>query len=68
VSILSVQCYLIARRRLFEGSQALTTNIDKGNIKIYMEHWWNDTDAGKLKHSVKNLSHCQFVHYTPYID
>jgi hypothetical protein len=30
----------------FEGSQALTTNTDKGSIKMNMEHWWNDTDRG----------------------
>jgi len=56
VNILSVQCYLISRRHLFDGSQALTTNTDKkSSIKmtIGMEHWWNDTDREKLKHSVK---------------
>ena len=70
MNILSVQCYLISRRHLFESSQALTTNTDKSNIKmkIDMEHWWNDTDREKLKHFVKNLSQCQFVHYTPDID
>jgi len=70
VNTLSIQCYLISKRCLFEGSQALTTNIDMGNIKMRMnmEHWWNDTDREKLKHSVKNLSQCHFVHYTPDID
>jgi hypothetical protein len=55
VNILSVHCYLISRRHLFDGSQALTTNTDKSSIKmmINMEHWWNDTDREKLKHSVK---------------
>ena len=23
-----------------------------------MEHWWNDTDRGKLKYSENNVSHC----------
>ena len=27
-----------------------------------MEHWWNDTDRGKLKYKEKNLSQCHFVH------
>ena len=30
--------------------------------EISMEHWWNDTDKGKLKCSEKNLSLCQSVH------
>jgi hypothetical protein len=28
-----------------------------------MEHWWSDTDRGKLKYSVKNLSQCHPAHY-----
>jgi hypothetical protein len=28
-----------------------------------MEHWWNDTDRGKLKYWEKNLSQCYFVHH-----
>jgi hypothetical protein len=27
-----------------------------------MEHWWNDSDRGKLKYWGKKLSHCHFVH------
>jgi len=26
-----------------------------------MEHWWNDTDWGKLKYEEKNLSQCCFA-------
>jgi hypothetical protein len=25
-------------------------------MKMSMEHWWNDTDRGKPRYSVKNLS------------
>jgi len=28
-----------------------------------MEHWWNDTDRGKLKNWVKNPTDCYFVHH-----
>jgi hypothetical protein len=29
-----------------------------------MEPWWiDDTDKGKPKNSVKNLSHCHFIHH-----
>ena len=58
VSIISVQCYLISRKHLFECSQALTANFDKSSIKMKMnvECWWNDTDPAKLKHSANNLS------------
>ena len=27
-----------------------------------MEHWWNDTDRGKLKYWERNLSQCHFVY------
>jgi hypothetical protein len=27
-----------------------------------MEHWWYDTDEGKMKYPDKNLSRCHFVH------
>jgi hypothetical protein len=27
------------------------------------EHWWNDTDKGKLKYSDKNPSQCHAVHH-----
>jgi len=26
-----------------------------------VEHWWNDTDGGKPKYSVKKLSQCHFA-------
>jgi len=28
-----------------------------------MEHWWNDTDRGKLKYWERNPVHCHFVHH-----
>jgi len=28
---------------------------------IRMEHWWNDTDKGKLECSEENLSQCTFL-------
>lgn len=66
MSIISVLCYLISRRHLFEGSQALTASFYKHSIKMKMnvELWWNDTERTKLKHRLKNLSQCQFVDYT----
>jgi hypothetical protein len=33
-----------------------------------MEHRWNEIDWGKLKHSVKNLSQCHFVHHKSPMD
>jgi hypothetical protein len=33
-----------------------------------MEHWWNDTDRGKLKYLEENLSKCRIVHYKCDID
>jgi hypothetical protein len=28
-----------------------------------VEHWWNNTNRGKLKYSKKNLFHCHFFHH-----
>jgi hypothetical protein len=33
-----------------------------------MEHWWNDTDRGKLKYWEKNLSQYHFVHHKTHMD
>jgi hypothetical protein len=33
-----------------------------------MEHWWNDTDRGKLQYLEKKLSQCQFVHHMCILD
>jgi hypothetical protein len=33
-----------------------------------MEHWWNDTDRGKLKYWEKILSQCHFVHHKSHMD
>jgi len=32
-------------------------------MKINVEHWWNDSDRGKLKFSEKNLPRCHFAHH-----
>jgi hypothetical protein len=37
-------------------------------IYEYGEQWWNDTDMGKPKNSVKNLSRCHFVHQKSHTD
>jgi hypothetical protein len=31
-------------------------------MKVIMKHWWGDTDNGKPKHFVKNLSQCQIAY------
>jgi hypothetical protein len=28
-----------------------------------MEHWWNGTDRGNLRHCERNLSQCHFFHH-----
>jgi len=33
-----------------------------------MEHWWNDTDRGKLKYLERNLSQCHFVYHKSHMD
>jgi hypothetical protein len=33
-----------------------------------LEHWWNDFDGGKPKHSKKNPSLCYFVHHKSHMD
>jgi hypothetical protein len=43
---------------LHEGSQASTVYpSDNNSIKMQMamEHWWNDTDGGKLKYWERNI-------------
>jgi hypothetical protein len=37
-------------------------------IFLVMEHWWNETDSGKLKYSEKNLSQCHCVSHKSHID
>jgi len=49
---------------LSEASQASPVcPSGKSNVwvKISVEHWWDDTDRVKPKHSVQNLPHCHFV-------
>jgi hypothetical protein len=41
-------------------------DTDRG--KLSMEHWWNDTDRGKLKCREKKLSQCLFLHHKAHID
>jgi hypothetical protein len=38
------------------------------SIKMSVEHWRNDTDGGKRKHSEKNLLHCHIVHHKYHMD
>jgi hypothetical protein len=33
-----------------------------------MEHWWNDTDRGKLKYWERNLFHCDCVDHKSHTD
>jgi hypothetical protein len=37
-------------------------------MKMSVEHWWNDTDRGKLKYWEKNLSQCYFDHHKSDMD
>jgi hypothetical protein len=32
---------------------------------LNMEHFWNDTDSGQLKHPNKNLPYCFYFHHNP---
>jgi hypothetical protein len=32
-------------------------------MKMSIEHWWDDTDRGKLKYLEENLVHFQFFNY-----
>jgi len=33
-----------------------------------MEHWWHDTDRGKLKYWERNLAESNFVHHKSHMD
>jgi hypothetical protein len=33
-----------------------------------MEHWWNDTDRGKLKYWERDFSQCHFVRFKFHMD
>jgi len=33
-----------------------------------VEHWWNDSDRGKLRHWERNLSKCHFFHHKRHVD
>jgi hypothetical protein len=60
----SVQYCPTHKTNLFEGSQASPARASyKRSIKmkISTEHWWNDTDRGKLKCWEKNLSLCYLI-------
>jgi hypothetical protein len=37
---------------------------------LVMEHWWNETDRGKLKYSEGggDLSQCHFVHHKSHMN
>jgi hypothetical protein len=39
-------------------------------MNINKKHWWNDTDSGKQKYVVKNLSQCHFnlIHHNSHMD
>jgi hypothetical protein len=55
---------------LFEGSQVLPVcPSDKSSVKlrkIFMGHWWNDSEKETPKYWEKNLSHCQLVQHKPH--
>jgi hypothetical protein len=33
-----------------------------------VEHWWNDSDRGKLRHWERNLSKYHFFHHKRHVD
>jgi hypothetical protein len=33
-----------------------------------MDHWWNETERGKLKYLGRNLTYCYFVHHKSQMD
>ena len=66
--VFSAQCWPMSGKKkyvaLFAGSQASSvcpSEKDAIEMKMSMEHWWNDIDKVKQKYFNKNLSRCQFV-------
>jgi hypothetical protein len=50
VKALYCQCSPISKRGVLEGSQALPACRSESRsvqMKMSMEHWWDDTDRGK---------------------
>ena len=53
----------------FAGSQISRPSVENIiEMKMNMEHSFNDTDRGKLKYSEQNLTQCHFVHHTAFMD
>lgn len=44
---------------MFSGFQA--SGKSNMQVKLSIEHWWNDTDKRKPKYPAKSLSHCHFL-------
>ena len=56
---------------LFAGSQAppiCSSHTSNIKVKMITEHWWDDTDRGKLKFWDINRSQCHFVHHKSHTD
>lgn len=52
---------------VFEGSQ--TSHVCPREMKVRVEHWWDNTDKRKLKYSKEeNLSQSRFVHHKPHME
>jgi len=45
----------------FQASPARPSHKSSIKMKISTEHWWNDTERGKLKCWEKNLSFCYLI-------
>ena len=61
----SIQCPPISERALIFGKIPDFPSGPSGKTNMYMsmEHWWNDTDRGKLKYSRKTPYQCYFLHH-----
>jgi hypothetical protein len=52
----NITAVLEKRYMCYQLLSLYTSDCRCRNMNINMEHWWNDTDSGKLKYIKKNCS------------
>jgi hypothetical protein len=57
---------VLSNALLFPTEYCFFEDTHKASLNMSMEHWWNDTDMEKPKHSEKSLSQRHPVHHTYY--